>query len=76
MRLNSNEYTFETLVDYLVKNYTNKSTGEDFNKSDIAQYLIRGRLPRKYGGNKIAKASQHGISIITMSMTTAKVEND
>jgi len=72
MRLNSNEYTFETLVEHLTEKHGKKSTGEDFNKSDVAQYLIRGKLPKKYGGHKIEKSSQHGIAIITMSK--AKVD--
>ena len=67
MKFAKNEYTFETLLNYLVDNFKTKSTGESFNKSDIAQYLIRGKLPKRYGGNKLVKNNIDGVNIIVMS---------
>ncbi|MEK6881518.1 MAG: hypothetical protein AABY22_17985 [Nanoarchaeota archaeon] len=74
MKLNKNEYTFDTLLNYLTDKFKTKSTGEPFNKSDIAQYLIRKKLPKRYGGNKLEKTNMEGVNIIIMGEATVKIK--
>ncbi len=67
MKLDKNEYTISSLKDFLVKKFGKKTTGKEFTIGDIHQYLIRGYLPHKYGGNTITVKTQNGIKIITLN---------
>jgi hypothetical protein len=66
MKLEKNEFTTDSLIEYLKKTYGQKVTGEDFNKNDVSQYLGRGMIPYRYGGNKISSKKEKGVRIITM----------
>ncbi len=65
MTLEENEYTIQTFIEYMNKNFK-KKTGERFNISDIFQYLLRGYLPYRYGGKLITDRKESGIKIITI----------
>ncbi len=64
MKFDKNEYTTQALIDELKKNYNTKVSGEDFNSSDIAQYLKRGMIPYRYGGQKIEATKVSGVRVI------------
>ena len=66
MELGKNEYTIQSLLEYLQKKYKEKITGKEFNHSDVAQYCLRGNLPYRYGGNKLLIKKESGIKIITL----------
>lgn len=71
MILEANEYTIQSLIDKLNKEYKKKS-GKKFNHSDISQYCIRGYLPYKYGGQFIEETEQYGIKIIKLHENKTK----
>lgn len=60
------DYTLQALVDMLNNEYTQKKSGVQFTKSDVYQYIKRGKLPDSYGGNKlkVIKNKSVGIKII------------
>jgi hypothetical protein len=66
MKLEKNEYTTDSLIAYLEKKYGKKITDEPFNKNDVSQYLQRGMIPYRYGGQKISSKKQDGVRIITI----------
>ena len=66
MKFEKGEFTTSTFLEYMKKEYGTKLTGEDFNASDIAQYLMRGYTPHRYGNHKITSKLQNGIRIITI----------
>ena len=66
MILEPNTYTSHSFLEFLKKEYTAKITGKQFNMSDIAQYLLRGQVPYRYGGHKISSKKENGIRIITI----------
>jgi hypothetical protein len=72
MKLGKNEYTTESFLNFLKENYKTKVTGKDFNASDIKQYLIRGMLPYRYGGNIISSKKENGVRIIVMKANGKK----
>lgn len=62
-------YTRKTLADALNKTFKKKSfskkkTKSKFTQQDIAQYLTYGKLPDKYGGNKLELVEEHGVQFI------------
>lgn len=65
MTLEKNEYTTDSLIKLLEKKFKKKVTGEPFDKNDIAQYILRGMTPYRYGGYKLTSKKQAGIRIIT-----------
>lgn len=71
MQLEKNEYTITTLIEYLNKNYKKKS-GKPFNHSDISQYLIRGYLPYRYGGELLTIKTESGIKVIVLNANKTK----
>lgn len=71
MTLEQNEYTIQSLIEYLNKNYKKKS-GKKFNISDVSQYFIRGYLPYRYGGQLITIKKENGVKIITLHENKAK----
>ncbi len=66
MKLEKNEYTTESFLEFLKKKFEKKISGEEFTTNDIAQYLIRGRIPYRYGRYKLTSKKQQGIRIITV----------
>ncbi len=69
MKFEKGEYTTKTFLEYLKGKYGTKLTGEEFNASDVAQYLMRGYTPHRYGNTKITSKLENGIRII-------KIENE
>lgn len=65
MQLEKNEYTIPMLIEYLNKNYK-KNSGKKFDHSDVSQYMIRGYLPYRYGGQLITIKKENGIKIIVL----------
>lgn len=68
MKLEENEYTTASFIAYLTQEYKLKITGEEFNKNDIAQYIMRGMTPYRYGGLKLSAKKQHGVRIIVVGV--------
>lgn len=66
MKLEKNEYTTDTFIDYLNSKYGSKITEEPFNKNDVAQYVKRGMTPYRYGALKLSSKRQFGIRIIVI----------
>lgn len=66
MTFESNEYSDEALVEKLNEKYGKKRTGAAFTKNDIAQYLIKGKFPKFYGGNEISAIKKFGVKIIVV----------
>ena len=66
MKLEKNEYTTESLIKKLTKKYSTKLSGAPFDNNDIMQYIMRGNIPHRYGGNKITARKEHGVRIITL----------
>lgn len=66
MKLETNEYTAESLLKLLEDKFKQKITGQPFDKNDIAQYLIRGMIPYRYGGQKLTSKKQDGVRIIVI----------
>ena len=71
MTLEPNEYTIQSLIEYLNKKYKKKS-GKKFNISDVSQYLIRGYLPYRYGGQLITTKKESGVKIIILHENETK----
>lgn len=65
MKLEKNEFTTDSLIEFLTKKYGKKITGEPFNNNDISQYLQRKMIPYRYGGHKLSVKKTAGIRIIT-----------
>ena len=66
MNLESNEYTTKTFLDYLIETFGVKINGKEFTTNDVAQYLIRGYTPHRYGNIQISSSEQTGVRIITV----------
>lgn len=66
MKLEKNEYTTSGLLDYLREKYKCKLNGKMFTTNDVAQYIIRGMIPHRYGGEKISAALCQNVRIITV----------
>ena len=64
MQFAKNEYTTQALIEELKSKYKKKITGQDFTFSDIAQYLRRGMIPYRYGGQKIEATKVSGVRVI------------
>ena len=84
MHFEKHEYTTEGLIKYLSENYSkinNKNPSgirnprRRFTKDDLGQYLIRGYLPYRYGGNKITSNKIGGIRVIYLWLTEREVLN-
>lgn len=72
MQLEENEYTTESFLALLKERYGKKLSGEDFTTNDLAQYLIRGYTPHRYGNIKISSEIVHGIRIIKINPVEVK----
>lgn len=67
MKLEEGEYTTQSFIEFLKKTYGNKIGGKEFTANDIAQYLLRGYTPYRYGNLKITASTQDGIRIIKVA---------
>jgi hypothetical protein len=63
MTFESNEFSDEALVERLMEKCGHKKNGKPFTKNDVAQYQIKGQLPRFYGGNKISTTKKFGVKV-------------
>ena len=66
MKFEKDEYTTQTFITFLKKRFKKKLTGEEFNSSDVAQYLMRGYTPHRYGNIAISSKIDNGIRVITV----------
>lgn len=73
MKLEENEYTTESFLELLTEKFGLKITGEPFTANDVAQYLIRGYTPYRYGYIKISATVEKGVRIIKV-ITEVKLE--
>lgn len=64
MKLEKNEYTTQTFLALLKEKYGSKINDKDFTSNDVAQYLIRGYTPHRYGNIQIGSKVENGIRII------------
>lgn len=64
MILEANEYTTRTFLDFLKNKFKTKINKKDFTKNDVAQYLIRGYTPHRYGNLHLKTYLQEGIKIV------------
>lgn len=67
MQLGENEYTTTSFVEMLTEKYGTKLSGEAFTNNDIAQYLIRGYTPHRYGNIQISSTVEAGVRIIKVN---------
>lgn len=74
MKLEEGEYTTQSFISYLTEKYGNKVSGEPFTTNDIAQYLIRGYTPYRYGGIKIKSKVQEGVRFISTKVELEEVK--
>lgn len=65
MKLDKGEYTTQGFLEFLNKEYGEKLSGKKFSSNDLAQYLIRGYTPYRYGHLMISSKIQEGVRIIT-----------
>lgn len=72
MKLEDNEYTTESFLALLKEKYGKKLSGEDFTTNDLAQYLMRGYTPHRYGNIKISSEIVHGVRIIKINPAEVK----
>lgn len=66
MKLEKGEYTTKGFIEYLQKRFGGKINGKKFTNNDIAQYLIKGRIPYRYGRTEITSKMYDGVRIITI----------
>lgn len=66
MKLNRNQFTTKTLLEKLENEFGKKLSGEPFSGNDVMQYILRGRVPYRYGGWKISAKKINGVRIITL----------
>lgn len=73
MKLEKGEMTTRGLIEHIEKSHPRKVDkvvkgktvkGNYFTPNDIAQYLLRGMIPYRYGGEKITSTIQNGVRII------------
>lgn len=64
MKLEKNEYTTQSFLEFLEKKFGKKMTGAPFDKNDIFHYIRRGYTPYRYGGLKLKAKKQNGVRII------------
>jgi hypothetical protein len=64
MKLAKGEYTTSGFLEFLKSEYKKKVNGKEFTSNDIAQYLLRGYTPYRYGGLKISSLLEEGVRII------------
>lgn len=67
MKFDQNEHTTEMLIKRLEKKYGTKTSGSPFNKNDVQQYILRGRIPYKYGGEYVSAKNKSGVRVIILS---------
>lgn len=58
------EFTEDSLLETLKSRFGTKKNGKDFVKNDIVQYIIRGKIPKEYGNNKLKIGKQFGIKLL------------
>ena len=58
------EFTEDSLLETLKTRFGKKKNGKDFVKNDIVQYIIRGKIPKAYGNNKLTVGEQFGIKLL------------
>lgn len=75
MQLEVGEYTTQGFLDFLKEKYGKKINGKEFTSNDVAQYLLRGYTPHRYGNLKISTSSQEGIRIIKVKQEEKEVKN-
>jgi hypothetical protein len=64
MNLEENEYTTTSFLELMKERFGVKLSGEEFTGNDVAQYLIRGYTPHRYGNFKITSQVIKGVRII------------
>jgi hypothetical protein len=73
MKLEDGEYTTQGFLSYLNTEYGGKLNETPFTSNDVAQYLIRGYTPHKYGFLQLSSKTHDGVRIIT-ALTKAELE--
>lgn len=64
MKLAKGEYTTQGFLEFLKQKFIKKTTGKEFTPNDVAQYLLRGRTPYRYGFMKLNSSKIDGVRII------------
>lgn len=72
MQLADGEYTTLSFLEMLKEKYGKKLNGEEFTTNDLAQYLIRGYTPHRYGNIKISSSIEKGVRIIKVNEVEVK----
>jgi hypothetical protein len=65
--LKSNEFTVETLVEHIKKQYSQKNNGTSFSKADIHDWANKQRIPKQYGGQYIRISKLGPLKLLTLS---------
>ena len=66
MKLEKGEYTTKKFLELLKSEFKQKINGRQFTTNDVAQYILRGYTPYRYGRYKLTAKTQEGIRIITV----------
>lgn len=61
------EFTVETLVERMEKNYGQKANGVAFSSADIHDWANKRRIPQQYGGEYIKISKLGPLKILTLS---------
>lgn len=64
MKLASGEFTTTSFLNFLKSEFEKKINGKEFTSNDVAQYLIKGYTPYRYGRLKLSSKIEDGIRII------------
>ena len=64
--LNQGEFTVETLVEKMKKQFKTKNNGALFSKADIHDWANKQRIPKQYGGEYIRVSKLGPLKILTL----------
>lgn len=67
--LKSNEFTVETLVEHIKKQFSQKNNGTSFSKADVHDWANKQRIPKQYGGQYVRISKLGPLKILTLSPT-------
>lgn len=66
MKLNKDQFTQSTLLEFLNQTYKTKKLGTSFTKGDVSQYVTRKSLPKFVGGHPIEIDDSLGVQILVI----------
>lgn len=67
--LKKNEFTVESLLEFMNNRYKTKTNGNCFSKADIHDWANKQRIPKQYGGEYIRVLKLGPLKILELSQT-------